>query len=145
MQISTDLNTPQRLKRVLQISSDLKMVRDSRIRENPLTLSISHPTPIRPGGTIKQQQHPSTRSVYIPRPFGRIRTKNQGQEQIQTTPGHPSTGPHLTAIRRQHSTTPPLCITSNNTHRDNINSTTTSSPNLLSEHHHHHLTSSKSP
>jgi hypothetical protein len=56
------------------------MVRDSRIRENPLTLGISHPTPIRPGGTIKQQQQPSTRSVYIPRPFGRVGTKNQGQE-----------------------------------------------------------------
>ncbi|KAK2377514.1 hypothetical protein QL285_078180 [Trifolium repens] len=89
------------------------MVRDSRIRENPLTLGISHPTPIRPEGTIKQQQHPSTRSVYIPRPFGRVRTKNQGQEQIQNNPRppihltHPSTRLHLTTIRRQHSTTPP--------------------------------------
>ncbi|KAK2446683.1 hypothetical protein QL285_017456 [Trifolium repens] len=74
------------------------MVRDSRIRENPLTLDISHPTPIRPGGTIKQQQHPSTRSVYIPRPFGRVRTKNQGQEQIQNNPRppiHQSTSPTL--------------------------------------------------
>jgi hypothetical protein len=39
------LNTPQQLQRVLQISPDLKMVRNSYIRENPHTLDINHPPP----------------------------------------------------------------------------------------------------
>ncbi|KAK2380958.1 hypothetical protein QL285_068603 [Trifolium repens] len=102
------------------------MVRDSRIRENPHTLGINHPTPLRhqyvPGGTIKQQQ-PSTRSVYIPRPFGRARTTTKTKKSLSRTPPQPTTT--TTAKRLQ---TNPTFTTSSST-VTTISSPTTTTTN----------------
>ncbi|KAK2383166.1 hypothetical protein QL285_070650 [Trifolium repens] len=131
------LEHPSATRRVLQISTDLITGQSLLYQEKPHTRSINHltpPSPIHPGSTIRRQT-PSTQSVYILHPFGRVRTKHQTKKNNISAHHHrhhhyqdtiqPKThlnnnpSPEREELRR--GTTPNLLRDKNNTRHHNPN------------------------